>query len=64
MRAASIINGHDDEDKEKEEEEEEEKKDDDDDNDGMMLLAGCSVFVAGFSAAAVEQLVDDRAVGG
>jgi len=29
-----------------------------------MLLAGCSVFVAGFSAAAVEQLADDRAVGG
>jgi len=65
MRAASIINGHDDEDKEKEEEEEEEEeKDDDDDDDGKMLLAGCSVFVAGFSAAAVEQLVDDRAVGG
>ena len=64
MRAASIINGHDDEDKEKEEEEEEEEKDDDDDDDGMMLLAGCSVFVAGFSDAAVEQLVDDRAVGG
>ena len=65
MRAASIINGHDDEDKEKEEEEEEEEEEkDDDDDDGMMSLAGCSVFVAGFSAAAVKQLVDDRAVGG